>query len=69
MWLRSFKKNGRNLGTAKSTGTILAKKLVARLEREDGAKSKQKTQTNVERNSTDRSVSEKGSTWGEEEDI
>lgn len=69
MWLRPFKKQGRYLGTSKSTGTIMALKLVARLEREDGAKNKQKAQTNVECDSTDRGGSKKSSTWREEKDI
>lgn len=58
---RSFKKGTRRLGTAKSTGTIKAKKLLIRLGKENGTKNLKNTQENVECDSVDRWDKESGS--------
>lgn len=50
--MRIFRKGMRKIGNVQSTATIKAKKLLRRLDKEkDEAKTIEKEQTNVERNS------------------
>ena len=68
MFLGHFRKGARGAGVRRSNGTIKVKKLLARLEREDGAKNSKKAQENVECGSSYRRSSEESNKRWEEED-